>query len=134
MVEINKQTITVKQKMFILKKQDKDEFVISKFKKWDNYKHMTLKELKESSYRFDPNSPYRNLMGVNYYLIFRGTLSISYLDVSENKMDTDNNKKYKKNKTSKLNNSNPAKSEVNKDINGDKYDKLRIPSLLTNVK
>ena len=68
--------------MYLLKNMNREnDFKICKLKSWGSYRMIPLREVKNSSYRFNPNSEYKHLLGIKWDIVFRGELDIGYIDV-----------------------------------------------------
>ena len=78
----NKRSIEIEERMYLLKNMNREnDFKICKLKSWDSYRMIPLREVKNSSYRFNPNSKYKHLLGIKWDIVFRGELDIGYIDV-----------------------------------------------------
>ena len=80
----NKRTIEIKDRMYLLKNINmENDFKICKLKSWGPYRMISLREIKNSNYRFDPNSQYKHMLGNKWDIVFRGELDIGYIDIKK---------------------------------------------------
>ena len=80
----NKRLIEIKDRMYLLKNINiENDFKICKLKSWGSYRMISLREIKNSDYRFNPNSQYKNMLGNKWDIVFRGELDIGYIDIKK---------------------------------------------------
>ena len=70
--------------MYLLKNMNvENDFKICKLKSWGSYRMISLREIKNSNYRFNPNSKYKHLLGNKWDIVFRGELDVEYIDIEK---------------------------------------------------
>ena len=80
----NKRTIEIKERMYLLKNMNvENDFKICKLKSWGTYRMISLREVKNSCYRFKPSSKYKHLLGNKWDIVFRGELDIGFIDIEK---------------------------------------------------
>lgn len=60
-----------------------NDFKICKLKSWGTYRMISLREVKNSCYRFNPSSEFKHLLGSKWDIAFRGELDIGFIDIEK---------------------------------------------------
>jgi len=123
----NKRSIEIKERMYLLYNiTEENDFKICKLKSWGSYRMIPLREVKNSSYRFNPNSEYKHLLGIKWDIVFREELDIGYIDVgriigqlvqNSHKIDTTLGKNKKKERRYEKHERETQKEYMNRMVN-----------------
>lgn len=66
----------MKGRYYLLKHKEKNEYILSNYKSWGNYKLFSYNQVRKNDVLFNPNCECRKLMGNRWQQCFRGELNI----------------------------------------------------------